>query len=111
MISTDRSELDRALAFCSRGVWRRAAGAPDELRLPAAGAKVFADLGDSGDVRDRVASELLFDRCDVIAQQVEDLFPVDGGRRCISLGAPVLITPVIRKLQIDAEILLLDPWQ
>jgi len=26
----------------------------------------------------------------------------------ISLGAPVLITPVIRKLQIDAEILLLD---
>jgi len=77
----DRSELDRALAFVAEEF-----GGEQQERgtnaLAAAGAKVFADLGDGGDVRDRVASELLFDRCDVIAQQVEDLFPVDGGRRC-----------------------------
>ena len=49
--------------------------------LAAAGAQIFADLRDGRDVRDCVATELLFDRDDVVAQKVEDFFPVDGGRR------------------------------
>jgi len=72
----DRSELDRALAFVAEELAESSRSA-DECACRRR-AKVFADLGDGGDVRDRVASELLFDRCDVIAQQVEDLFPVDG---------------------------------
>ena len=46
-----------------------------------AGAQVLADLRDRRDVRDRVASELLFDGGNVVTEEVEDFFPVDGGRR------------------------------
>jgi hypothetical protein len=40
--------------------------------------QVFADLGNGSDVRDRVLAELLLDRDDVIAQEIENLFPVNG---------------------------------
>jgi hypothetical protein len=54
--------------------------------LAAAGTKVFADLGDGGDIRDRVVPELLFDGDDVVAKQVEDLFAVND--RCAQKTTP-----------------------
>ena len=42
--------------------------------------QVFANFGDGRDVRDCIASKLLFDRDNVIAQKIKDLFPVDGRR-------------------------------
>ena len=49
--------------------------------LAAAGAQVFADLGDRADVRDRVAPELVLKRDEIVPQQIEDFFPVNGGWR------------------------------
>jgi hypothetical protein len=46
--------------------------------LAAARPQVFPDLGDGGNVRNRVLPELLLDRDDVIAQEIENLFPVNG---------------------------------
>jgi hypothetical protein len=49
--------------------------------LAAAGTQIFTNLGYGGDVRDCVASKFVFDRGDVVAQKIEDFFPVDGRRR------------------------------
>ncbi len=49
--------------------------------LAAAGAQVLADLGDGPDVGDRVAAKLVLQRDEVIPQQIEDFFAVDGGGR------------------------------
>ena len=57
----DRSELYRALALVAEEL----GGEQQQRRtdsLSPAGAQVFADLRDRGDIRDRVASELFFDR-------------------------------------------------
>jgi hypothetical protein len=54
---------------------------------------------------------LFFDRGNVVAQQIENFFPVDGRRRTQFpgfTGVLKLVGPVIRELQIDAKILLLD---
>ena len=53
--------------------------------LAAACAQIFADLGDGLDVRDRVAAELALHRDEVVPQQIEYFFPVDGGR-CAQVG-------------------------
>ena len=82
-----RSELDRAIAL----VAEQLGGEQQQRRtdsLSPAGAQVLANLRDRGDVRDRVTSELFFDRDNVVAQKIEDFFPVDG-RRCTQ-GAQLL---------------------
>jgi hypothetical protein len=45
-----------------------------------AGAQIFANLGDGLNARDRAATKLIFERDEVFPQQVEYLFPANGGR-------------------------------
>src|SRR5208282_1018734 len=66
--------------------------------LASAGTQVLAYLGDGGDIGHCVASELIFDRSNIVAQQVEDLFAVDGRRgtqflTCSLRFLPPLVTP------------------
>ena len=49
------------------------------MRFAAALAQVFANLGNRRHVRDRVAPELALDRGQIVAQQFENFFPVNGG--------------------------------
>ena len=49
------------------------------MRLPPPARKIFANLGDGLNARDRVAAELALDRDEVVPQQIEDFFPVNGG--------------------------------
>ena len=72
-----RRELDRARAFIAEEL-RGEQQQRGAYALAAAGAQVFADLGDGGDIRDGVLPELFLDGDNVVAEQVENLFPVNG---------------------------------
>ena len=76
----DRSELYRAFALVAEQLGREQQQRWTDSFAPA-GAQVLADLRNRGDVRDRIASELFFDRDNVVPQKIEDFFPVNG-RRC-----------------------------
>src|SRR5579864_116212 len=54
--------------------------------LAAASTQVFANLGDRLHARERVAAELAFQRGEVVPQQIEYFFSVDGGR-CAQFSA------------------------
>jgi len=80
--------------------------------LASARAQVFADLGDRRDIRDRVPPELLLDRDNIVAQQIENFFPVNvscrtqirpaflepGLSATLFCRAVKLVSPVIREL-------------
>src|SRR5208282_1525573 len=99
----DGRELYRALALVAEELGREQQQRWTDSLAPA-GAQVLADLRNRGNVRDRIAPELFFDRDNVVTQKIEDFFPVNGRRR----GHKCSVAPVIRELQIDAKILLLD---
>ena len=85
----NRCELDRArtlVAHQLRGQQQQRRANP----LASSSAQVFANFCDRRDVRDRVVPELLFDGDNVVVQQVEDLFPVDGAgcAQCSNLSPP-----------------------
>ena len=53
--------------------------------LAAASPKIFANLGDGLNARDGVAAELALQCDEIVPQQVEYFFPVDGRRRAHTL--------------------------
>src|SRR6266436_248795 len=82
----NRRELYRAIAL----VAEKLRGEEQQRwtdSLSPTGAQVLANLRDRRDVRNRIATELLFDGDNVVTEEVEDFFPVDGGRRaqCLQL--------------------------
>ena len=75
-----RRQLYRALALVTEQLGRE----QQQRRansLSAAGAEVLANLCNRRNVRDRVASELVFDCGNVVTQKIEDFFPVAGRYR------------------------------
>src|SRR5438270_13148666 len=62
---------------------------PDSLA--AACTQIFADLGDRAHARDGVAAELTLQRDEIVPQQVEDFFTVDGRWRA-HVGLPADFT-------------------
>ena len=75
-----RSKFYRAIAL----VIEKLRGQKQQSRadsLASASPQILPDLGNGGDVRHGVTSELLFNRNDVVAQKIENLFPVNGRGR------------------------------
>ena len=73
----DGGEFDRARTFVAEQFGRKQQKSGTDA-LAAAGAQVFTDFGDGGHVRDGILPELLLDGDNVVPEQVEDLFPVNG---------------------------------
>ena len=74
-----RAQPDRALTL----VVEQLRGKQQQRRadsLAAARAQILANLGDRLHARDRVAAELVLQRDEVVPQQIEYFFPVNGGR-------------------------------
>src|SRR5579872_7231417 len=99
----DCAQPNRALAFIVEQSCRE-----QEQRgansLATARAQIFPNLGDGLYARDGVAPELVFQRDEVVPQQVEYFFSVDGRRRAQSPCDPQLIRSEIYKLQINSEV-------
>ncbi len=71
--------------------------------LAAAGAQIFADIGDDADVGDSVAAELALDGGEIVAEEVENFTRV-GGERWTSRISLRQLGSVVGELHVDAKI-------